>query len=268
MSSLSFSFNDRVVLVTASSKGIGFGVAKRMLESRARVALCARDPEHLDHAQQELTEIADAARVFAMAGDIGDAAFLEALVRGTEKHFKSPISILVNNNGGPPPTDALLATDEQWHRAFDVNFFATVRLCRLVVPGMREQRYGRIVNLTSTTAKEPDPGMVLSNVTRAAVSSFAKTLAREVGPSGITVNTVLTGGCLTDRLKNLIARDIEGTGETLEHAIARAGSTMPVGFIPTPDELANFVLFLASEEAGYLTGTSIPYDGGFTKGML
>lgn len=267
MSSVTFSFNDRVALITASSKGIGFGVARRMLESRARVAICARNAEHLDRARDELAAL-DAKRVFAMAGDIADVAFLESLVRGTEQHFKAPISILVNNNGGPPPTDALVATDEQWHRAFDVNFFSTVRLCRLVVPAMREQRYGRIVNLTSTTAKEPDPGMVLSNVTRAAVSSFAKTLAREVGPMGITVNTVLTGGCMTDRLKNLIAKDIEGTGETLDAAIARAGASMPVGFIPTPDEFANFVLFLASDEASYLTGTSIAYDGGFTKGML
>jgi 3-oxoacyl-[acyl-carrier protein] reductase len=133
---------------------------------------------------------------------------------------------------------------------------------------MRERRWGRVLNLASTTGKEPDAKMVLSNVTRAGVAAYSKTLATEVARDGVTVNTVLTGGVLTERTETLLREEIAGTGETLHEAVKRVAAVFPVGFIPTPDEFARIVVFLASEEAAFLTGIAIPVDGGLMKGVF
>ena len=127
---------------------------------------------------------------------------------------------------------------------------------------------GRIINLTSTSAKEPGANMSLSNVTRAGVAAYSKTLSHEVGQNGITVNTILTGGCLTERFYSLVQNQLDNTGETMDEAVQRLAQNVPVGYISAPDEFAQMILFLASEEAGYITGTSIPVDGGTTKSMF
>jgi len=257
----------KVALITAGSKGIGFAIAKVFLDAGASIAICARDRRGLEQARETLSA-SHSDRVFTMPGDLGDPTFPAALVDAVHKRFCQPIDILVNNSGGPPPGDILSKSDAEWLAAINNNFLSVVRMCRLIVPPMKEKKWGRIINLTSTAAREPGPGMVLSNATRAAVAAYAKTLAHEIGPFGITVNTILTGGVLTDRLDSLLRKKIEGTDQTLAEAITEIEKTIPIRHIATPDEFAQTVLFLASSEASYLTGAAIPVDGGVSKSIF
>jgi 3-oxoacyl-[acyl-carrier protein] reductase len=256
----------KTALVTASSKGIGFAIAKALHAAGAKVCICARESAGMQDAARSIAQN-DSARVFALAGDIAKLAFLRQLADSSAEHFGSSIDILVNNSGGPPAGNALSMSEEQWAEAINVNLMSVIRLCTLVVPEMKQKGWGRIVNLTSTAAKEPAAGMVLSNVTRAGVAAYSKTLAQEVGQFGITVNTILTGGCLTDRLRSLLECNIERTGESMEEAMARIEKTIPVRHIATPDEFAQTVLFLASPEASYVSGAAIPVDGGASKSI-
>lgn len=259
--------SSRVALVTASSKGIGFGVAKSLAQAGARLCICSRDKGAITQAKKALEEAAGTA-VLALDGDIGELPFLQSLVRQARDTFGGSIDILVNNSGGPPAGDTLSMSEEQWLGAIHRNLLSVVRLSVLVVPDMKQKRWGRIINLTSMTAKEPDEGMVLSNVTRAGVAAYSKTMARELGPFGITVNTILTGGCLTDRFYSLVQKSIQGTDQSLDDAVTQLTNSIPVRYLPTPEEFAHTILFLASEEAGYLTGAAIPLDGGASRSIF
>lgn len=251
----------KTALVTASSKGIGFGISKALLGAGANVCICSRNAEKIDNARHEL---GNPDRVFALAGDISKPDFLAELVKKSLDRFAA-IDILVNNSGGSPPGETLSISEDQWLAAINSNLLSVVRLSALVIPVMKEKGWGRIVNLTSTAAREPAPGLVLSNVTRAGVAAYTKTLAHEVGPFGITVNTILTGGCLTDRLRELLQRNIEGTSESFDEALEKIEKTIPVRHISTPEEFAQTILFLVSPQASYLTGAAIPLDGGASK---
>lgn len=258
---------EKVALVTASSKGIGKGVARALAIAGCKVAICSRSQENLDRALADLQSVSGS-RIVGYAGDLGDVSFLNQLADRTSADFGAPIQILINNNGGPPMAQAESASDEQWASALDRNFMSTVRLSRLVVPKMKELGWGRILNLTSTTAKEPDPGMVLSNATRAAVSAFAKTLACEIAGDGITVNTVLTGACLTERMYDLLRQEAEASNLSREEVLERTNKLLPVGFIPEPEEFGRFVVSLLGEDSRFLTGVSLEYDGGLTRGIF
>lgn len=263
---MSIDLSGKVALVTASTAGIGFAIARLLLECGASVAICGRDQKRLDVALESLAE--NQARLVALMGDIAEPAFLESFVAETTARFGTNVGVLVNNSGGPPPGDALQKSDNDWKTAIDTNFMSVVRMCRLVVPLMKKRKWGRIINLTSTAAREPAPGMILSNATRAAVAAYSKTLAHELGPFGITVNTILTGGCLTDRLNTLLQTKIAGTGQTMEQAIQEIENTIPVRHLATPDEFARIVLFLTSPEAAYVNGAAIPIDGGSSKSLF
>lgn len=260
-------FDGKTVLVTAGSKGIGFGCARGFMEGGASVAICARGEKGLAAAQAELAGI-DVDRIFTMRGDISEPEFLNALVRGTAEHFGGGVDILVNNNGGPPAgaTDEL--TDEDWLAAINGNLLSTIRATTLVLPAMKEKGWGRIINLTSATAREPAAGMALSNVTRAGVAAYGKTLSHEVGPYGITVNTILTGGCMTDRFYSLLQRRLDESGEDKEAVLEELRANVPVRFISTPDQFAHLILFLGSEQSAYLTGAAIPLDGGTSRSVF
>jgi len=254
----------KTALVTASSKGIGFAISKALLESGANVCICSRSEDNLRTAEDNL---ASPQRVLAMAGDIANPDFLERFVNKSHEHFGS-VDILVNNSGGPPAGEALSLTEEQWLAAINGNLLSVIRLSRLVIPNMKTNGWGRIVNLTSTAAREPAAGMALSNVTRAGVAAYTKTLAQEVGPFGITANTILTGGVLTDRLNLLLARNSKDTGESLPDALTRIEKTIPVRHISTPEEFAHATLFLVSPQASYINGAAIAVDGGASKSIF
>jgi 3-oxoacyl-[acyl-carrier protein] reductase len=263
---LQINLDGKIALITAASKGIGRAAAKALHYAGARVAICARGQKDLDHAVQDLGGV-HSKEVLAMHGDIGRAAFLKSLVRETTQRLGGAIDILVCNSGGPPAGPVFGFSDRAWTEALDRNLLSAVRLSALVTPGMQKKGWGRLIFLTSTTAKEPDPGMVLSNVTRAGVAAFSKTVASEFGSFGVTANTILTGGCLTDRLYTLVQKDIQGTRKSMKMALAEISASIPVGHIATPEEFAQTILFLASPEASYVNGVSLPVDGGYSKGI-
>lgn len=261
---VTFDFTGKVVLVTASSQGIGFGIAKSFHEAGASICICSRNKKNLEHA----VKLIGNERILSLVGDIGNADFLRDLVTKTEEHFGSNIDILINNNGGPDFKNITDITEENWSETIQKNLLSTIKLSTLVLPKMRQKKWGRIINISSTVAKEPEKGMALSSVTRAGVMAFAKTLSIEEGPYGITVNTILTGSCLTDRLKNLIKEKNRGKGETFNKTLENIVKKIPVQFIPDPTEFSKPILFLASNEANFITGIALTLDGGSSKGVF
>lgn len=262
-----FNFSNKVVLVTAGTKGIGFGIAKAFCKAGANVCICSRDESNVASASKALSELSKG-KVLAISGDIGDLNFLESMVTKTEERFGNSIDILINNSGGPPAKAAIDLIEQEWSQAVSRNLMSVIRLSMLVTPGMKKNGWGRIINLTSVTAREPAANMALSNVTRAGVASYSKTLARELGEHGITVNTILTGGVKTERFYNLAKGQAESTGISLEDTVKGMEENSPVRFISDPEEFAHTVLFIASEEAGYLTGTAIALDGGSSNSVF
>ena len=264
---IKFDFSNKVVLVVAGAKGIGFGIAEAFCKAGANVCICSRDELNVASAFQALSDLGQG-QVLALSGDIGELGFLESLVEKTEEHFGNSIDILVNNSGGPPAKAAIDIKENDWSKAIDRNLMSAIRLSMLVTSGMKKKAWGRIINLTSVTAREPAAGMALSNVTRTGVASYSKTLARELGPNGITVNTILTGGVKTKRFYNLAKGQAERTGITLEKTVESMEENSPVRYISSPEEFAHTILFIASEEAGYLTGTAVALDGGSSSSIF
>ena len=264
---IKYEFSNKIVLVTASSQGIGYGVAKAFHKAGAKVVICSRTNSKLQKSAKVLSGD-DPSRLLSISGDISKFSFLQSLVTQVQHHYKGSIDILVNNSGGPPPGESTSINDKAWKKAIEGNLMSVIRLCSMVLPGMKEKKWGRIINLTSTGAKEPGANMSLSNVTRAGVAAYSKTLSQEVGQDGITVNLILTGGCLTERFYSLMQKQLEKSGESMEEAVRRLAQNVPVRYFSNPDEFAQIILFLASEEAGYITGTAIPVDGGSSKSIF
>ena len=237
----------KVALVMGASRGIGRGIATSLAREGARVALSSRSADALEELAGELegaqafpADTDDLERVAALPGEVADAL--------------GPVEILVANTGGPPPGGALENSREEWEAAYRSLVLAPRALVEAALPGMRERRWGRIVNVASSSVREPIPHLSLSNVHRMAAVGFLKTLAAEVAGDGITVNTVATGRFATDR-----ARDNYGSLEAAEEA---ARDQVPAGRLGQPEEFGDLVAFLASERAAYLTGAVIPLDGG------
>lgn len=264
---LKFDFSNKLVLVTAASKGIGYAIAQNFYLSGANVVICARDKTVLDNAIKKISENVGG-QIIGYQCDLKEYSQCESLIEKVEKHFSSSIDILVNNAGGPPPKSIIETDYNDWIDAINTNLLSTIFLSKRVIGGMIDKKWGRVINLTSAISKEPPEGMVLSNVTRTGVAAFAKTLSREVATHGITVNTVLTGGCKTDRFYSLVDKQIEQSGESREEAVERLSKTIPVGYISTPEEFSKTILFLASTEASYINGVSLPLDGGATKSVF
>jgi 3-oxoacyl-[acyl-carrier protein] reductase len=241
----------RVALVLGASKGIGRGIAAALAREGARVAIASRSSEELEDAAGEIE-----GEVRAFPADTGDLKRMGELP-GVVAGALGPIEILILNTGGPPAGGALERSPEEWDGAFRSLVLAPVILAGAVVEGMRERRWGRIVNVASSSVREPIPGLVLSNANRMAAVGFLKTLASEVAAEGITVNTVATGQFATDRMG-----EIHGS---LERAEALARERVPAGRSGKPEEYGDLVAFLCSERAGYLTGAVIPLDGGLLR---
>jgi 3-oxoacyl-[acyl-carrier protein] reductase len=242
---------DRVALVMGASRGIGREIAATLAREGGRVAIASRSPEKLKEAAREIGSGA-----LPFAADASDLDRLANLPSEVEAAL-GPIEILVLNTGGPPFGGALDHERDEWESAYRSLVLAPRVLAGAVVPGMRERGWGRIVNVGSSSTREPIPGLNLSNAHRMASVGFLKTLSREVAADGITVNTVATGRFATERLAD--------TSGSLEGAEKAAESEVPAGRLGQPEEYGDLVAFLCSERAAYITGTVIPIDGGLLR---
>ncbi|MGC8874385.1 MAG: SDR family oxidoreductase [Chloroflexia bacterium] len=256
----------RVALVAAASRGLGKAVAMELAREGADVAICARGKEQLRRTAEEIAA-ETGARLLAIAADVTVARDVTNLVTTVVEQF-GRLDILVNNAGGPPPGPFLSFSDDDWRRAVELNLISTVRLTRAAVPIMRANHWGRIINITSVAVKQPIPDLVLSNAARSAVIGLAKTLALELAPDGITVNSVCPGFTLTERVQQLAESLAEREGKTVAEVLAGYERQIPMGRMGRPEELAALVAFLASERAAYITGTAIQVDGGYVRGIF
>lgn len=256
----------RIALVAASSRGLGRAIAEELAGEGCDLILCARDAERLAQTRDEIARSAGV-RIFARPTDLTDSAAIEALIREGVEEI-GPVDVLVTNAGGPPAGPFESHSREAWRAAVQLNLESVLELVRAVLPGMKERGWGRIVNVTSVSVKQPVDNLILSSSVRAAVTGFARTLANEVAPYGVTVNNALPGYTRTRRLEQLAAHNAEKAGTSVDEIMDGWAAAIPMGRVGEPREFAALVAFLASERASYLTGVSITVDGGRTRALL
>jgi 3-oxoacyl-[acyl-carrier protein] reductase len=263
---MDFGLKDKVALVAASSQGLGRAVAEELAAEGASLVLCARDSQMLDQAAAGIAERSNT-RVLAVPADVTVIDDIKRVVDAGIERF-GRIDILVTNAGGPPAGRFEQLTREQWEQAIRLTLLSAVELTRQVLPGMKERRWGRILNITSIAVKQPVENLLLSNSLRAGLTGFARTLANEVAADGITVNNVLPGYTRTERLDELAQMMAEKQGISPSEFRGKWEKEIPMGRLGEPREFAAVVAFLASERASYVTGTSIQVDGGWIKSLL
>jgi 3-oxoacyl-[acyl-carrier protein] reductase len=256
----------KVALVAGSSSGLGRAVAEELAREGASLVICARGEERLAEAGEQVAA-GHGVEVEAVSVDLSKPDEVDRLVAAALDRF-GRVDVLFTNTGGPPAGPFGSHGPEVWDAAVRQNLFSVVNLVRGVLPGMRERGWGRIVNCTSVAVKQPIDGLMLSNSVRAAVTGFARTLANEVAPHGVTVNNVLPGFTRTDRLGALAERIAEDRGVTVEDAYGQWEEAIPAGRLGEPPELGALVAFLASERAAYITGQSICVDGGWVRSLF
>jgi 3-oxoacyl-[acyl-carrier protein] reductase len=255
----------RTAIVLASTKGLGKATALMLAQEGAQVTISGRDEAALAAVSQEI-EQATGQSPLRVVTDITKAADIERLVKETVDRFGT-VDILINNAGGPAAGTFDQLTDEQWQQAFELNLLSYVRAIRAVLPYMRKQRFGRIVNFASSSFKQPIENLILSNTFRTGVVGLAKSLASELGPDGILINTIGPGRIATDRVAHLDAIRAEKTGQSAEEVRKQMEATIPLGRYGEPEEFARYVTFLASPANSYVTGQSLLVDGGMVKAI-
>lgn len=255
----------KVAFVAAASRGLGRAIAEALAAEGAHLATCARSDE-IHQGAVEL-EHRHGVQALGIVADVAVPTDVEHAVRRAIARF-GRIDILVTNAGGPPPGPFESHGPDAWRRAVELNLDSVVNLTRAVLPGMKERRWGRILNVTSIAVKQPVEGLILSNSVRAAVTGFARTLANEVAPYGITVNNLMPGYTRTERLEQLAAANASAKGTTREEAFRQWEHQIPMGRVGEPHEFAALATFLASERASYVTAQSIAVDGGWIKSLL
>lgn len=255
----------RIALVTGASSGLGFAAARALAERGARLAINSRGGAKLEAAAKSLAE--DGADVIGVEADLRDADRLRGLVAEVEKRL-GRIDILIANGGGPIAKSATDLDDEDWERAIPLVLLFVPRLCRLVVPGMRQRGWGRIIAINSVASRQPLPRLALSNALRPAVLGYLKTLSQEVAADGVTVNAVLPGYTRTARQVELATQVAKQTGRTVEQILNEQTPDAPIRRLAEPEEIGEVIAFLASPTASYVTGQAITVDGGYAKNLL
>jgi 3-oxoacyl-[acyl-carrier protein] reductase len=255
----------KVVLVAGASQGMGRACAEAFADEGALVAMCARTDKTLQAASAEIRK-RSRAEVFAKALDVSDPTEVKSFVAQIAEKFGG-VDVCVANAAGPPPKTFLNISEQDWHSAFAMNFMSVVYLAREVIPHMQKKRWGRIVTITSTSVRQPIPDLVLSSAIRPAVVGLVKTLAGEFGKDGITFNNVAPGYTATERLAEVAGPRARAAGVSEEEIRARWAADVPLRRLGEPEEIADAVVWLASERAAYITGQTLLVDGGIYKGM-
>lgn len=252
----------KAALVTGASGGLGLAVAKALAAEGARVAICSRDKSRIEAAAGLVGD-----GTVPLVCDMADPVARASLVEEASARLGS-LDVLVINSGGPPPGPFDAADDQGFAAVLNEHLGGVVALAGAAIPAMRERGWGRILTVTSCMAKQPAAGMILSNVARAAVSAFCKTCANEVAQHGITVNNLMPGYTMTDRIASLSNQIAERSGSSARDVVAAWEAQIPAGRLGTPEEFAAVAAFLCSSQAAYLTGTSISVDGGWNKSLF
>jgi 3-oxoacyl-[acyl-carrier protein] reductase len=256
---------DKTVLITASSTGIGKAVAELFAQEGCRIAISSRSKENLLSATQELKDKYSLEPFWSVC-DLNKPKDIENTYAAVARHFGT-VDILVNNCGGPVPGLFQQLEEEDWNSAYEQVLLSVVRFSKLVLPGMMAKNWGRIINLTSISVKQPVDNLVLSNSLRAGVTGLTKSLSNEVAKFNITVNNVAPGLTLTGRLYELAVIEAKETGKSHEEILVEMAKRVPLNRLARPEEIASVVVFLASKQASYVTGNTIQVDGGYVKSI-
>jgi len=257
---------NRVAIVAAGSSGIGFACACELAREGARVFLCSRDAQHASEAAQRIHE-ETGADVAGIVADVTNATAVQAFVNlAIERAGK--IDICVTNAGGPPAKTFADTDLDTFRQAFELNALSAIRFAKLVLPEMIERKWGRIINITSVSVKQPIDGLLLSNTVRAGLTGWAKTVSNEVAAQGVTVNNVAPGYTLTERQDYLAEVRGKALGKSKQEIIDSWADQAPMRRMAQPEEIGAAVAFLASERASYITGVTLQVDGGWVRGLL
>ena len=256
---------NRVAIVSGASQGLGKATALAFAAEGAHVAICARNEEALDRLADTI-RVQYGIEVHTCVCDVHSSAGVQQLVRGVHDRF-ARIDVCVTNAGGPPAKQFLETTEAEWQDAFVLNLRSAVDFAQAVIPYMQKQHWGRIITISSITAKQPQPQLVLSNAIRTGIMGLVRSLANEFGKDGITINNVGPGYTATDRLIELVERRSRVTGKGQKEIEQSWISQIPAGRLGKPEEIADAIVWLASERASFITGQTLLVDGGMYQGL-
>jgi len=257
----------KVALVAASSKGLGKAIAFALAGEGVNLSIFSRSKDSIELTASEIRRGGFQVDILPSVADVTDKEQIDEVIEATVEKFKG-IDILINNAGGPPFGFFEDFESHDWQNALQLNLLSGIYLSRKVVPLMKKQNWGRIINITSVAVKQPIDGLILSNTSRAGLIGFSKTLSNELGEYNILVNNICPGRIYTDRIKTLAEKRAVQLGIKYEKAIEEMEKDIPLGRIGTPEELAALACFLASDKASYITGTTIQVDGGLLRGLF
>ena len=260
---MDLSIKGKNAIVCASSQGLGKSAAIDLAKEGVNIAICSRNQEKIDLVKNEIENISDV-KVVAIQADLSLEEDIDTLFNKAKEELKT-IDILINNNGGPPPSTFEDLTDEDWQKAFNSTMMSAIRLSKLVLPDMKKNKWGRIINISSVSVKTPVNGLFLSNSIRMGVLGWAKALSDEVAPHGITVNSVCPGTTKTERIEQILNAQSESSGKDKSEIEEAMANSIPMLRIGEASDLSALITFLASEKASYMTGLAVQVDGGSAR---
>ena len=260
-------YYDKNAIIFGASKGIGFAIAKNLLLNGFNVSISSRNANNIKRAEDELNKLNTKGTVISGVCDVLNISDIENCIENTLGKF-SNIDILVNNCGGPPMSSFDKIDLNIWQNSYELILRSSIFISSKIAPLMAKNKFGRIITVTSSVAREPSPLMVLSTTFRAGVTAFMKAISIQLAPDNVTVNIISPGGVLTDRINELVNKQASINKKSFKEILSQSESSIPMGRLATPDEFAEIVSFLCSKKGDYITGTTINIDGGLTKSIF